>query len=145
MCRRLPDTSSHASVNSIINQKKYRSMPIACAWGKSNKNKVLNLYKSKLQEYDHFNLKVTKYGLVINPNYIFLVTSPDGVVYDPVSSDPNGLLEIKCPHQFRDCTPQEAAQQKSFLLSIEDGILLLKKQHHYYYQVEGQMEICSKK
>ena len=127
MRRRLPNTSSHALVNSIINQKMYRSMPIACAWGKSNKNKALNAYKLKLQEYGHFNLKITKSGLVSNPNYVFLGASPDGVVYDPVSSDPNGLLEIKCPYQLRDCTPQEAAQQKSFFCIIENGTSFFKK------------------
>ena len=145
VCRRLPNTSSHALVNSVINQKIYRSIPIACAWGKSNENIALNAYKSKLQEYGHFNLKVTKSGLVINPNYVFLGASPDSVVFDPVSSDLNGLLEIKCSYHLRDCTPQEIAQQKAFFCSIENGTLILKEQHHYYYQVQGQMVICSRK
>ena len=35
--------------------------------------------------------------LVINPEYSWLGTSPDGVLHDTSCTDPNGLLEIKCP------------------------------------------------
>ena len=34
-------------------------------------------------------------GLVVNPSFPCLGTSPDGKVYDPTKKDPFGLLEIK--------------------------------------------------
>ena len=145
VCQRLSTTSPDALINSIINQKKYRSLPIACAWGENNELRAINAYKLKMQEQGHSGLEIRQSGLVIDPKYTFLGASPDGFVNDPASEDPNGLLEIKCPYQHRDITPEEAAQQKSFFCTSENQHLYLKKNHHYYYQVQGQMAICSKK
>ncbi len=75
----------------------------------------------------HSNLEVFESGLVVNIKYSFLGASPDGVVHDPVSADPDGLLEIKCPYGQRDISPYEAAQQKSSFCVLQDGNLHLKK------------------
>ncbi len=93
----------------------------------------------------HRNLKVLASGLVINTEFCFLGASPDGVVYDPLSADPDGLLEIKCPYVQRDISPHHAAKQKSFVCYLENRNIHLKTQHQYYYQVQGQMAVCSKK
>ena len=145
VCRRLATTPPDALVNSIINQKVHRSMPTACAWGKNNEVRAMDAYKLNMQEVGHSGLEIRQSGLVINTECAFLGASPDGIVYDPVSEDPNGLLEIKCPYTYRDVNPQEAAQQKTFFCTSENHYLLLKTQHHYYYQVQGQMAICKRK
>ena len=120
-------------------------MPTACAWGKNNEVRAMDAYKLNMQEVGHSGLEIRQSGLVINTECAFLGASPDGIVYDPVSEDPNGLLEIKCPYTYRDINPQEAAQQKTFFCTSENHHLLLKTQHHYYYQVQGQMAICKRK
>ena len=55
-------------------------------------------------------------GLVINPEYSWLGASSDGVVHDPGYTGPNGLLEIKCPYNYHDSTPFQAASQKGFVV-----------------------------
>ena len=122
VCRRLATTPPDALVNSIINQKVHRSMPTACAWGKNNEVRAMDAYKLNMQEVGHSGLEIRQSGLVINTECAFLGASPDGIVYDPVSEDPNGLLEIKCPYTYRDVNPQEAAQQKNILLHFRESL-----------------------
>ncbi len=126
VCRRLPTTTSDTLVNSIVNLKNYQSMPVACAWGKNNESKARNAYFENMKMTGHSNLEVFESGLVVNIKYSFLGASPDGVIHDPVSADPDGLLEIKCPGQ-RDISPYEAARQKSSFVYYKDGNLHLKK------------------
>ena len=82
VCRRLPNTSSHALVNSIINQKMYRSMPIACAWGKNNENKasmIINQnYKNMVRKSQNLDLLLTpiKYSLALVQKVPCLILSP---------------------------------------------------------------------
>ena len=86
----------------------------------------MDAYKLNMQEVGHSGLELRQSGLVINTECAFLGASPDDIVYDPVSEDPNGLLEIKCPYTYRDVNPQEAAQQKTFFCTSENHYLLLK-------------------
>ena len=81
---------------------------------------------------------------MINTDYPYLGASPDGLITDATSPDPNGILEIKCPFKYRNLDPVEAAKNKDFCCELKDGILALKKQHNYYYQVQGQMAIASR-
>ena len=62
----------------------------------------------------HTNLTVVKPGLFINPEFAWLGATPDGLVTDPSSPDPDGLLEIKCPNSFRESTLLDAASNKAF-------------------------------
>ena len=72
--------------------------------------------------------------------------SPDGLVYDPSSPDPNGLLEIKCPAQADKITVEELCTTKpDFFVQNIDGEYKLKQKHNYYYQVQGQMHITNRK
>ncbi len=68
-----------------------------------------SLVNSKVSIY----IKVSESGLVIK-EHLFLGASPDGIVFDPVTTDPNGLIEIKCPYQQKDISPREAAHQVFF-------------------------------
>ena len=146
VCRRLSSTSPDSLVNYILNQCMYRSTPLSCAWGKDNENRALSAYKQERQERGHSSLEITMSGLVINPEYSWLRASSDGVVHGPGCTDPNGLLEIKCPCDCRISTPFKAASQKEFCCRLGKGKLVLREQHHYYYyQVQGQMAVCSRK
>ena len=144
VCKRRPSTSPFSLVNSIINQRAYQLIPLSCAWGKDNEDKAVSAYLQLMQEKGHSGVIVAPSGLVINPEYAWLGASPDGLVTNPHSPDPNGLLEIKCPYKFRDCTPLEAASQQGFCCQLENSTVVLKKQHDSYFQVQGQMAICSK-
>ena len=105
ICRRVSSTSPDSLVDSILNQCMYRSMPLSSARGKDNEDRALSAYEQERHERGHSSLEVTVSGLVINPEYSWLGASLDGVVHDPGCTDPNGLLEIKCPCNYRDSTP----------------------------------------
>ena len=75
----------------------YRSMPLSCVWGMDSEDRAPSVYKQEWHERGHSSLEVTMSGLVINPEYSWLGVSLDGVVHDPGCTDPNGVLEVKCP------------------------------------------------
>ena len=54
---------------------------------------------------------VTTCGLIVNKDYPHLAASPDGIVH---TASGKGLLEIKCPYKWGDCTPEEAAKDPQF-------------------------------
>ena len=66
--------------------------------GKHNEVIVRSLYARKMQKQLHKNFTVCDCGLVVNPSHPYLGASPDGKVFDPSSTSPFGLLEIKCPY-----------------------------------------------
>ena len=114
-------------------------MLLSCAWGKDNEDGAPSAYKQEWHERGHSSLEVIMSGLVINPEYSWLGASPDSVVRDPDCIDPNGLLEIKGPYNYRDSTPFQAESQKGFCGLLEKGKLVLREQYHYYYLVQGQV------
>ena len=76
----------------------------------------------------------------------WLGASPDGLVYDPSSEEPHGLLESKCPAQVSEVTVDELCTKKpSFFLQKCDGKYKLKQRHEYYFQIQGQMHITKRK
>ena len=58
-------------------------------------------------------------GLVINPDYSWFGASLDDVVHDPDCTGPIGLLEIRCPCNYHDSTPFQAASQKELYCRLE--------------------------
>ena len=48
VCRRLSSTSPDSLVNSILNQRMYRSMPLSCAWGKDSEDRALSAYRQRV-------------------------------------------------------------------------------------------------
>ena len=68
----------------------YLSMPLSYAWGKDKEDRALSACKQEWHERRHSSLEVTMSGLVINPEYSWLGSSPEGVVHIPGCTDPNG-------------------------------------------------------
>lgn len=58
-------------------------------------------------------VKINESGLIIDKEFPFLGTSPDGLI----STDTT--VEIKCPYTAKDCTPFEAVQQKLVRLLLQ--------------------------
>ena len=87
-------------LNSILNQLMYqlRHCPVPGERTTKTEHRVLI---NEWHERGHFSL-------VINPAYSWLGVSLDGVVHDPG-------FEIKCPYNYCDNTPFQAASQKEFV------------------------------
>ncbi len=88
-------------------------------------------------------------GFVISEEYPFLGASPDGLVYDPLSADQFGVLEVKCPYKYRHITPKEACSNTDFCCKVMttngEEHLKLKHDHLYYSQIQGQMAVTGRK
>ena len=99
------------------------------------------IYKLILSLSDSYNIVSAKCGCPATQGW--LGASPDGLVHDPASHDPSGILEIKCPCTKRYVSPEEACQDRDFHCTLEDGHIKLKKTHIYFHQVQLQLYGCS--
>ena len=82
------------------------------------------------------NISVSKTRFVIHPTHHWLGAIPEGLVNDPTSSDPDGIVEYKNPYSVRLLSLRNAATQRNDLcLAEKDGSLQLKCTHSYFYQV----------
>ncbi|XP_071087830.1 uncharacterized protein [Haliotis cracherodii] len=115
-------------------------------WGLSHESAARRQYINKMAGL-HPQLKVSQCGLIVNTDYPYLATSPDGLVSCTdcsTCSNQHGLVEIKCPSVFRDLTPEEAASNTNFFCHIVDNNVTLKENHAYYFQVQGQMALTKR-
>lgn len=101
-------------------------------WGRTHEPAARRKYSLLTKQ------NVTTCGLIVNKDYPHLAASPDGIVH---SDSGKGLLEVKCPYKWRDCTPEEAAKDPKFCCKIADGQLKLKENHSYYFQIQGQLAV----
>ena len=87
------------------------------------------------------NITVVKSGFVIHPYHHWLGASPDGLVNDPTSTDPHGIVEYKNLYSVRNISLEEAATTKKtdFCLAEKKGLLHLKRTHSYFYQIQATM------
>ena len=97
-------------------------------------------FKQDWHEREHSSLEVTMSGLVINPEYSCLGASLDSVVHGSGCTDPNGVLKIKCPYNYRDSIPFQAASQKGFCCRLEKGKLVLREHHHYIIIIRSKAD-----
>ena len=83
-----------------------RYPPKPIEWGRKNEERA----KKGLRDlHENENLKLKKCGFIIHPTQGWLGASPDGLVHDPASHDPSGILETNCPYTKRDdVSPKEA-------------------------------------
>ena len=79
----------------------------------------------------HDKLQINKCGLFVNPKHPTLEVSSDGII----SCDCCEIitLEIKCPYNSRDFTPEIAIEYEKLTFLKHDKDRL--KNHAYYYQV----------
>ena len=112
--------------------------------GNHNEIIVRSLYARKMQKQLHKNFTVYDCGLVVNPFHPYLSVSRDGKVFDPSSTSPFGLLEIKCPYTWRNNSVEETFQDPNFPCAMNNGVPRLKRDHKhgYYAQVQGPLA-CS--
>ncbi len=112
----------------------------ATHYGISNEDDTREKYITYMKQHGHSNLSVEKCGLFVSTENPWLAGTPDGLVHDPDSTQPLGLLEIKNPYSVREMMISEAVEKPSFYLEKkEDNIYKLKPRHNYYYQVQCQL------
>ena len=117
----------------------------ATSWGITQESCSKKQYLSKVRA-ESSSITVSPSGLVISIHHPWIAASPDGLVNDPSSSDPFGLVEYKNPYSHRNSDLQTAAKSKDFCLTVNvEGKLCLKKTHHYYYQLQGAMFCTDRK
>ena len=91
-------------------------------------------------------VKVERCGLVIDHvNYIF-GASPDGKVTDLMESSVNGIVEVKCSHEYKDNDPKDIcfiSKDSCLTLDASTNKLHLNKNHSYYDQVQMQLALTT--
>ena len=87
-------------------------------------------------------LTVLNCGLWISSENFILAATPDGRVIDPEEkANPFGILEVKCPEEYKDYDPADAAIiVRDFCLTLDDNKLpRINQNHGYFDQVQMQM------
>ena len=121
----------------------------AIRYGRQNEPQARLAYEQYLQT-KHPKARVDTTGINIDLTNCWLAASPDGLVIDPTTPNPEGLLEIKCPYRAKDkplvdiCT--DSKQKSSFFMEYnsQTGTFTLKRNHSYYYQVQGQLHVMGR-
>ncbi|XP_056008508.1 uncharacterized protein LOC130051168 [Ostrea edulis] len=142
ICKMRETTGSENVVKSIMNYNSFKSD--ATHWGNTHEAAARRMYLYRAKKH-HPSLHVEECGLLTNPSYPYLGTSPDGLLHCPHCKESCGTLEIKCPYKYRTLSPSEAASQKDFFCELLDGKVTLKRNHNYYYQIQGQLAISGRK
>ena len=105
----------------------------ATKWGSLQEPETQSAYLTMKQGMSPA-IAVCKSGFVIHPSHHWLGASPDGLVNDPTSADPKGIVAYK--------NPQNAAtQRKDFCLALTDGTLRLKRTHSYFLSGSGNNDL----
>ena len=71
-------------------------------YGRENEDKVADMYVKKMHEEGNTGLRVAEVGLCVNPSLPHLGASLDRVVFDPMSNEKFGGVEIKKLIQMQD-------------------------------------------
>jgi len=87
----------------------------------------------------HINFKYANAGLMMNPLYPHLGTSPDGFVQCDCCPG-KGLLDIKCPFTAKDLYPNDLREKPQSCLGVT-GVIT---SHAYFMQIQGQLVIAYK-
>jgi hypothetical protein len=115
---------------------KFRSA--ATDWGIKKETEALEKYKTHIST--HFNVTVDMCGFHVNSDLPFMGASPDARVN--CSCCGKGVVEIKCPYNFREKTVAEYIESPDGCFEVVNGDIVLKRNHAHYYQTLAQMFIC---
>ena len=98
-----------------------------------------------MHEEGNTGLRVAEVGLCFNPSLPHLGVSLDHVVFDPMSNDKFGGVEIKTNPKagsvglsIAQTVGHPLFTANQFLVS-KDGKIILNTEHSYYYQLQGQL------
>ena len=134
VCHRKSDTNVKTFITNKLSLKSINSTAIY--YGRKNEDTAIECYIGQ-QKKRGIDVTVRKCGLFVNPAIPWLAATPDSVV--EIGED-MGCLEVKCPFT---CAKKSmavvAAEQSSFCLQDNNGILQLKRSHQYFYQVQTQL------
>ena len=103
------------------------NMSVSLKWGLDNEDRSKKQYKENFADK---NSEIQNCGFIVSPKWPWLGCSPDGILTK--DGIPEGCIEIKCPYSKRECSIEEAAQDKSFYLKNTENGLKLKQIHVYY-------------
>ena len=117
----------------------------ATEWGRHQEPETQQAYLLKKRLVSP-HISVHNSGFVVHHSHHWLGASPDGLVNDPTSSDPDGIVEYKNPYSIRLLSLADAAlQRKDFCLADKDGSLQFKRSHAYFYQIQATMFCTGRK
>jgi len=114
-------------------------------YGRENEDKVADMYVKKMHEEGNTGLRVAEFGLSVNPSLPHLGASLDRVVFDPMSNDKFGGVEIKTNPKARSMglsiaqTVDHPSFTANHFLVSKDGQIILNTEHSYCYQLQGQL------
>ena len=101
----------------------------------------ISQYTEKMRKEGHAGLEVNSCGLFVCKTHGFLGASPDGLVTDPSSENPLGLVEAK-NIQLRENESLAAALVRKGICTKDGNI---KKSHQYYYQIQQLEFVVNRK
>ena len=98
-------------------------------WGCKHEKAAKDMY-FKNQSRNHQNLEIRDSGLCINPEWLFIGASPDGII--SCQCHGKGVLEVKCPYCHHDDTIEYAVSKdaKFCCKSMMMGLYILTMDLH---------------
>ena len=89
--------------------------------------------------YEESHCRVETSGLVVNPGIPYIGASPDGIVN--CSRCGYGILEIKCPYEYRYCQPLEAIHMMP-CTRLGERVYYVNENSSWYSQAQVQL-LCT--
>lgn len=119
--------------NSCIQTKAMRE-------GINNESLAVTQYVHKMQQEGHCGLKVENCGFFVSKKNGIVGASPDGLVTDPVSENPLGIIEVKNITVNSNESLLTALVRKS--ICTKEGEV--NRSHKYFYQVQQQLYVVNR-
>ena len=118
----------------------------ATHYGSDKEESTRQQYETYMKQNGHPTFKIEKCGLFVSLENPWLAASPDGLVHDPDTAQPLGLIEINNPYSVRQLSLEEAIKTPTFCLEQhkDDNTYRLKRRHDFYYQVQCQLYCTSR-
>ena len=107
--------------------------PIQFAWGHEKEESAVDLYCKKLKKV-HKEMHVVESGLIIDPEFSHLGSSPDRIRVCQCCG--KRVVEVKSLYSKRSLMPHIAAVEYIYK---ENGTYRLKKETKWNYQIQGEM------